>query len=110
MYRFFIIYWIHKVPYHYFKGISIIALPIVWVLLGYTLIKGTVIAGANASRWIQVPFIGITFQTSTLATIVLLIFVARYLSKKTRYSHYFQILIMGAMVASIYYFDVYFTS
>jgi len=79
---FLIIYWIHKVPYHYFKGISIIALPIVWVLLGYTLIKGTVIAGANASRWIQVPFIGITFQTSTLATIVLLIFVARYLSKK----------------------------
>ena len=74
---FLIIYWIHKVPYHYFKGISIIALPIVWVLLGYTLIKGTVIAGANASRWIQVPFIGITFQTSTLATIVLLIFVAR---------------------------------
>ncbi len=79
---FLIIYWIHKVPYHYFKGISIIALPIVWILLGYTLIKGTVIAGANASRWIQVPFIGITFQTSTLATIVLLIFVARYLSKK----------------------------
>jgi cell division protein FtsW len=79
---FLIIYWIHKVPYHYFKGISRIALPIVWVLLGYTLIKGTVIAGANASRWIQVPFIGISFQTSTLATIVLLIFVARYLSKK----------------------------
>lgn len=79
---FLIIYWIHKVPYHYFKGISIIVLPIVWVLLAYTLVKGTVIAGANASRWIQVPFIGITFQTSTLATIVLLIFVARYLSKK----------------------------
>jgi cell division protein FtsW len=46
------------------------------------MVKGTVIAGANASRWIQVPFIGITFQTSTLAAIVLLIFVARYLSKK----------------------------
>ncbi len=79
---FAIIYWIHKVPYHYFRAISIVALPVVWVLLGYTLIKGTVIAGANASRWIQVPFIGITFQTSTLAFIVLMIFVARYLSKK----------------------------
>ncbi|MFC6878110.1 FtsW/RodA/SpoVE family cell cycle protein [Flavobacterium myungsuense] len=79
---FLIIYWVHKVPYHYFKAISIIGLPIVWVLLGYTMVKGTVIAGANASRWIQVPFIGITFQTSTLAAIVLLIFVARYLSKK----------------------------
>lgn len=79
---FVIIYWVHKVPYHYYRGISKIALPIVWLLLGYTMIKGTVIAGANASRWIQVPFIGITFQTSTLAAIVLLLFVARYLSKK----------------------------
>jgi cell division protein FtsW len=79
---FCMIYWVHKVPYHYFRGISMIALPIVWLLLGYTLVKGTVIAGANAARWIQVPFIGITFQTSTLASIVLMVFVARYLSKK----------------------------
>ncbi|MFE3866929.1 FtsW/RodA/SpoVE family cell cycle protein [Flavobacterium sp. LS2P90] len=78
---FAIIYWIHKVPYHYFRAISKVGLPVVWILLAYTLIKGTVIAGANASRWIQVPFIGITFQTSTLASIVLFIFVARYLSK-----------------------------
>ncbi|TDE54209.1 FtsW/RodA/SpoVE family cell cycle protein [Flavobacterium sp. GT3P67] len=78
---FLIIFWVHKVPYHYFKAISKGALYIVWLLLAYTLIKGTVIAGANASRWIQVPFIGITFQTSTLAAMVLFIFVARYLSK-----------------------------
>lgn len=79
---FLIIYWVHKVPYHYFRAISKIALPVVWILLLYTLIKGTVIAGANASRWIQIPFIGITFQTSTLASLVLFIYVARYLSKK----------------------------
>jgi len=54
---------------------------IVWGLLAFTLVKGTVIAGANASRWIKIPFIGITFQTSTLASIVLMLFVARYLSK-----------------------------
>lgn len=78
---FFIIYQVHKIPYHYFRGISRIALPIVWVLLIYTLVKGTVIDGANASRWIQVPFIGISFQTSTLAAIILYIYVARYLSK-----------------------------
>ncbi|HQZ23993.1 MAG TPA: FtsW/RodA/SpoVE family cell cycle protein [Flavobacterium sp.] len=77
-----IIYWVHKVPFHYYRGLSKIGLPIVWVLLGYTLIKGTVIAGANASRWIQLPFIGISFQTSTLAALVLFVFVARYLSKK----------------------------
>ena len=78
---FFIIYQVHKIPYHYFRGISMFALPIVWVLLVYTLVKGTVIDGANASRWIQIPFIGISFQTSTLAAIVLYVFVARYLSK-----------------------------
>lgn len=78
---FTIIFMVHKVPYHYFKAVSKGALYLVWVLLAYTLIKGTVIAGANASRWIQVPFIGVTFQTSTLAAMVLFIFVARYLSK-----------------------------
>ena len=78
---FFIIYKVHKVPYQYFRTISRFLLPVVWVLLVYTLLKGTVIDGANASRWIQVPFIGITFQTSTLASIVLYVFVARYLSK-----------------------------
>ena len=78
---FFIIYKVHRVPYHYFRGISRILLPVVWILLLYTLLKGTVIDGANASRWIQIPFIGISFQTSTFAAIVLYVFVARYLSK-----------------------------
>ena len=78
---FFIIYKVHKVPYQYFRTISRFLLPVVWILLVYTLLKGTVIDGANASRWIQIPFIGITFQTSTLASIVLYVFVARYLSK-----------------------------
>ena len=87
---FIIIYWVHKVPFHYYRGLSKILLPIVWILLAYTMVKGTVIAGANASRWIQVPFIGITFQTSTLASIVLMLYVARYLSKKQEEEPTFQ--------------------
>ena len=87
---FFIIYQVHKIPYHYFRGISRIALPIVWILLVYTLVKGSVIDGANASRWIQVPFIGISFQTSTFAAIVLYIYVARYLSKSREEKPTFQ--------------------
>lgn len=79
---FVIIYLVHKIPYHYYKGLSLFALPIVWLLLGFTLVKGSVVAGANASRWIQIPFIGISFQSSTIASIVLFVFVARYLSKK----------------------------
>jgi len=54
-------------------------LPVVWILLGYTLLFG--VEQGSASRWIQLPYIGISFQTSALATIVVMIYVARYLSK-----------------------------
>jgi cell division protein FtsW len=80
---FVIMYQMQKVPYHYFRSLSRILLPLAWVLLLYTLFKGTLIAGANASRWIQVPFLGITFQPSAFASMALLIYVARYLSKTT---------------------------
>jgi len=76
-----IIYGVHKIPTHYFKGLSIIALPVVILLLVYTLAQGTTIEGANASRWIRLPFVGITFQTSNLAAVVLLVYTARYLTK-----------------------------
>ena len=78
---FAILYGIHKIPYHYFRGLSIIALPIVFILLLITISQGTTIEGANASRWIRIPFVGVTFQTSTLAAVVLMTYVARYLSK-----------------------------
>ena len=76
-----IMYWVHKVPYHYFKGLSIIMLPVIVVLLLFTMAQNTTIGGANASRWIRLPFVGVTFQTSTLAAVVLMAYVARYLSK-----------------------------
>ena len=76
-----IIYGIHRIPTHFFKGLSLIAMPIVLLLLVYTLAQGTTIDGANASRWIQLPLVGITFQTSNLAAVVLMIYVARYLTK-----------------------------
>ncbi|QNJ96934.1 FtsW/RodA/SpoVE family cell cycle protein [Constantimarinum furrinae] len=78
---FAILYGVHKIPYHYFRGLSIIALPIIVILLLVTIAEGTTIEGANASRWIRVPFVGVTFQTSTLAGVVLLTYVARYLSR-----------------------------
>lgn len=78
---FSIMYGIHKIPYRYFRGLSIIMIPIVLVLLLVTLLQGTTIEGANASRWIQIPIVGMSFQTSTLAAVVLMVYVARYLSK-----------------------------
>ncbi len=78
---FMIMYGVHKIPYHYFKGLSIIMIPVVLILLLVTMAQNTTIEGANASRWIRVPFVGVTFQTSTLAAVVLMAYVARYLSK-----------------------------
>jgi len=78
---FVLMYSVHKIPFHYFKGISILMLPVVIVLLIYTASQGTVIDGANASRWVKIPFIGLSFQTSTLAAVVLMVFTANYLSK-----------------------------
>ncbi|MDX6746470.1 FtsW/RodA/SpoVE family cell cycle protein [Polaribacter sp. PL03] len=78
---FAIIYGVHKIPYRYFSGGSVLMLPIVIILLVFTLAQGTTIGGANASRWIRIPFVGIGFQTSTLAGLVLMVFVARYLAR-----------------------------
>lgn len=78
---FAIIYGVHKIPYRYFSGGSVLMLPIVVLLLIFTMSQGTVIGGANASRWIRIPFVGIGFQTSTLAGLVIMVYVARYLAK-----------------------------
>lgn len=78
---FAIMYGVHKVPYRYFRGLSMVMMPIVLVLLVFTIFQGKTIGGANANRWIQIPFVGMSFQTSTLASVVLMVYVARYLSK-----------------------------
>ncbi len=80
---FCLLFAIHKIPYHYFKGLSILMLPVVVLLLIYTVAQGTTIEGEYASRWIQIPVVGVTFQTSTLAAVVLMVYVARYLSRIT---------------------------
>ncbi|CAM1351036.1 FtsW/RodA/SpoVE family cell cycle protein [Tenacibaculum crassostreae] len=78
---FAVIYGVHKIPYRYFSGGSVLMFPVVILLLIFTLAQGTTIGGANASRWIRIPFVGIGFQTSTLAGLVLMVYVARYLAK-----------------------------
>ena len=78
---FSIIYGVHKIPYRYFKGLSMVMIPFILILLIITMLQGATIGGANASRWIRVPIVGFTFQPSTLAALVLMVYVARYLSK-----------------------------
>lgn len=76
-----IMYGVHKIPYRYFRGLSLVMMPVVLVLLVITMMQGNVVGGASASRWIQIPFVGVSFQTSTFALLVLMVYVARYMSK-----------------------------
>ena len=78
---FLLILSVHKVPFYYFKGISILLLPVVILMLFYTISQGKMIDGVNASRWIKIPLIGISFQTSSLASLILMIYIAYYLDK-----------------------------
>jgi cell division protein FtsW len=74
------IYIAHLLDYRYYAGISKILMIITIPLLVYTLIFG---ANVNeASRWVKIPVIGLTFQTSDLAKLALITFLARMLTKK----------------------------
>lgn len=81
---FIIIYATHKIPYRYFSGLSVLLIPVVLVLLAYTLLQGKTMSGVNASRWISIPFVGIGFQTSTLASVIVMMYVARYLARNRK--------------------------
>jgi len=87
---FTIMFAVHKIPYRYFSGVAVLMYPVVIVLLIYTLSQGNTIGGANASRWIRVPIVGVGFQTSTLAALVLMVFVARYVSRNKDKEIYFK--------------------
>jgi len=74
-----LMYAAHNIPYKTYGPLSIILMPVAIILLIYTLFQGHSVA--NASRWIQIPLLGWTFQTSAFASIVLMIYLARYLAK-----------------------------
>ncbi|NHA04878.1 cell division protein FtsW [Mucilaginibacter sp. HC2] len=70
----------HKLDYRYYAGISKIMMIVTIPLLLYTLVFGSHIN--NASRWINIPVIGLSFQTSDLAKLALITYLARTLSRK----------------------------
>ena len=76
-----IMYTTHLIDYKYLRGLSLIVLPLAIVLLLITALQGSEISGANASRWISIPFINISFQPSSLASIFLMIYISNYISK-----------------------------
>ena len=78
---FIIIYATHRIPYRYFSGLSVIMVPIVLLLLLYTLFQPRNADAIMAARWISVPFTSFKFQTSTLAGVILMIYIARYFAR-----------------------------
>ncbi|MEJ7558694.1 MAG: FtsW/RodA/SpoVE family cell cycle protein [Pedobacter sp.] len=74
------IYVAHLLDYKYYAGISKILMIITIPLLLYTAAFGEHIN--DASRWVKIPVIGLTFQTSDLAKLALITFLARMLTRK----------------------------
>ncbi len=77
---FVIIYFAHRVNYTVYYRVALIAFLISIPLLIYTLFMGVQLN--EGSRWIKLPIINQTFQTSDLAKLSLFMFMSRILSRK----------------------------
>jgi len=77
---FIVIFVVHNIPYKYYSRLSQIFLLIAFVLLLLTLIMGTSVN--QAKRWLTLPGLGLTVQTSDFAKLALVMYVARILSLK----------------------------
>lgn len=72
------------VKYEYIGKLSSIMLAITIVLLGLTMFTGQQIDGASASRWLRIPGTPISFQPSSFAYLMLIIYLCRYLTKRIK--------------------------
>jgi cell division protein FtsW len=78
-----LIYLCHLMHYQRYKNFAPYLMLIAVPLLGITLVWGLSIN--QASRWLNIPGLGITFQTSDFAKIALIMYVARELTRKQEY-------------------------
>ena len=75
-----IIYWVHNINYTKFAKVAVVLYMLSLPLLIYTLVFGT--SYNEGSRWIRLPVVNLTFQTSDLAKLALFMFLARTMSLK----------------------------
>jgi cell division protein FtsW len=75
-----IIYFAHQVNYTVYSRVATILFMVSIPLLLYTLFFGVRLN--EGSRWIRLPIINLTFQTSDLAKLALFMYLSRLLSKK----------------------------
>lgn len=77
---FCVIYFAHRVNYTIYSKVAKILFLLSIPLLLYTLLFGVTLN--EGSRWIKLPIINMTMQTSDLAKLALFMFLARLLSRK----------------------------
>lgn len=77
---FILMYLTHRVKYTYFSQISQIGLLLSLPLLVLTFVSGTNLNDAN--RWLTVPIVNLTFQSSDVAKLFLIMYLAHVMSKK----------------------------
>jgi cell division protein FtsW len=90
---------VHRLNFKYYSRISQLA-----VLVSVPLLLLTLITGANindASRWLVIPVINQTFQTSDLAKLALIIYLARELSKRQDHIKEFKTAFLPIMIPVI---------
>ncbi len=73
-------YWVHKKDPAYLSKMSKIIYYGAIVLLIFTMFFGTKVN--EAGRWVKIPFVGLTFQSSDFAKLALIIYLSRLLFKK----------------------------
>ena len=78
----------HRLHYMTFSKSAPVLLALCVPLLIFTLFYGSEVN--QARRWIELPFVGVTFQTSDFAKLALIIYVARQISSKQDYIKDFQ--------------------
>ncbi|HUM46815.1 MAG TPA: FtsW/RodA/SpoVE family cell cycle protein [Chitinophagales bacterium] len=75
----FLMYLAHKINYTYYSRIAQLLLYVSIPLLAFTLIFGVEIN--DARRWLTIPVVNVSFQTSDLAKLALILYLARVLAK-----------------------------
>ncbi len=80
IFGFLLMYAAHSIRYSYYSRIAQLALFISVPLLIFTLLKGTSIH--EAQRWITLPIVNISFQSSDFAKLALIMYLARMLTRK----------------------------
>jgi cell division protein FtsW len=80
IFGFFVMYILHRLHYLRFHRIAPFLYFVAVPLLIFTLLYG--VEKNSARRWLEIPFLGFTFQTSDFARLALILFLARTISSK----------------------------